>query len=61
MVQLEGLGKLTKFNDLIGTPVRHLPACSIAPQLSTLPRAPIITIIIIWVKECRSSNEIRLF
>jgi hypothetical protein len=30
MVQLEGLGKLKKFNDLIRTRTWNLPACSIA-------------------------------
>jgi hypothetical protein len=31
-MQLEGLDKLKKFNDLIGTRTRGLSACSIAPQ-----------------------------
>jgi hypothetical protein len=35
-VRLEGLGKLKKFNDLIGSQTRDLPACSIAPQSSML-------------------------
>jgi hypothetical protein len=39
-VRLEGLGQLKKFNELIGTRTRDLPACSIAPQLTTLPRTP---------------------
>jgi hypothetical protein len=39
-MQLEGLGKLKKFIDLIGTPTRNLPAYSIVPQTTTLPRAP---------------------
>jgi hypothetical protein len=30
-VQLEGLGKLKKFNNLIGTRTHDLPACSIVP------------------------------
>jgi hypothetical protein len=34
------LGEFKKFNDLVGTRTRDLPACSIAPQLSALPRAP---------------------
>jgi hypothetical protein len=38
MVRLEGFDKLKKFNDVIGTRARDLPACSIAPQQSTLPR-----------------------
>jgi hypothetical protein len=41
MERLEGLGKLKKFNDLIGTRARDLPACSTAPQPPTLPLAPI--------------------
>jgi hypothetical protein len=36
---LEGLDKLKKCNDLIGTPIRVLPACSRAPQPSTPLRA----------------------
>jgi hypothetical protein len=38
-VRLEGLGKLKK-NPLIGTRTCDLPACSIVPQPTTLPRAP---------------------
>jgi hypothetical protein len=37
---LEGLGQLKKSNDLIGDRIRDLPACSIVPQPTTLPRAP---------------------
>jgi hypothetical protein len=37
---MEGLGQLKKFSDLIGNRTRDLPACSIAPQPSTLPCAP---------------------
>jgi hypothetical protein len=40
MVLLEELGKLKKFNDLIGNQTRDLPACSIVPQLFW--RAPFI-------------------
>jgi hypothetical protein len=32
---------IEKSNDLIGNRTRDLPACSIVPQLTTLPRAPI--------------------
>jgi hypothetical protein len=39
MVLLEGLGKLKKFNDVIGTQTHDLPARSIVPQPSTLPHA----------------------
>jgi hypothetical protein len=31
---------IEKSNDLIGNRTRDLPACSIVPQLTTLPRAP---------------------
>jgi hypothetical protein len=41
MVQLEGLGKLKQFSDLIGTQTHDLPVYSIAPQPSTLPYAPL--------------------
>jgi hypothetical protein len=37
-VRLEGLGQLKKIH-LIGTRTRNLPACSIVPQPTTLPRA----------------------
>jgi hypothetical protein len=40
MVRLEGLGTFKTFNDFIGTRTRDLPASSIAPQPSTLPRVP---------------------
>jgi hypothetical protein len=36
---LEGLGKLKKSNNLIENRTRDLPACSIVPQPTTLPRA----------------------
>jgi hypothetical protein len=39
-VRLEGLGQLKQTNDLIGNGNRDLPACSIVPQKTTLPRAP---------------------
>jgi hypothetical protein len=47
-VQLEGLSKWKKIH-LIGTRTRDLPACSIVPQPTMLPRAPIIIIIIIII------------
>jgi hypothetical protein len=41
IVRLEGLGQLKKkSNELIGNWTRDLPACSIVPQPTTLPRAP---------------------
>jgi hypothetical protein len=38
-VRLEGLGKLKKFGDLIGTQTHYLPVCSIVSQPTTLPCA----------------------
>jgi hypothetical protein len=40
VVRLEGLGELKNLNDLIVNRTLGLPACSIVPQLTTLPRAP---------------------
>jgi hypothetical protein len=40
LMRMEGLGKLKKFSDLIESRTLDLPACRIAPQPSTLPRAP---------------------
>jgi hypothetical protein len=42
-VRLEGLGQLKKFH-LIGNRTSDLPACSIVPQPTTLPRAPYKTV-----------------
>jgi hypothetical protein len=36
-VRLEGLGKLKKANDFIGSRNRLLPICSVVPQPTTLP------------------------
>jgi hypothetical protein len=41
-MRLEGLGKLKKKIHLIGTRTRDLPACSIVPQPTTIPRATAI-------------------
>jgi hypothetical protein len=38
-VQLEGLGRLKKFNDLIGSQTDDFPVCSIVPRPTTLPHA----------------------
>jgi hypothetical protein len=38
ILRLELLGKLKKSNDLIGNRTRDLPACSIVPQPTKLPR-----------------------
>jgi hypothetical protein len=40
IVLLEGLGQLKKSSDLIGNRTRDLPACSMVPQPTTLPRTP---------------------
>jgi hypothetical protein len=42
-VRLEGLGKLKKSTSS-GTRTGDLPACSIVPQPTTLPRAPVLNI-----------------
>jgi hypothetical protein len=39
IVRLEGLGIFKKSNNLIGIRTRDLPACSIVPQPTALPRA----------------------
>jgi hypothetical protein len=49
IVRLEGLDQL-KIVHLIGTRTRDLPACSIVPQPTTLPRAPIFKVTIINFK-----------
>jgi hypothetical protein len=41
IVRLEVLGKLRKFNGLVGTRTRDRQACSIVPQSTTLPSAPL--------------------
>jgi hypothetical protein len=40
LVRLQGLGKLIKFDDLIRSETRNLPACSIVPQPTMLLHAP---------------------
>jgi hypothetical protein len=42
IVRLEGLGQSKRSSDLIGNRIRDLPACSIVPQPSMLPRPPFI-------------------
>jgi hypothetical protein len=39
IVQLEGIGQLKYFSDLIRNRTHDLPACSIVPQSTMLPRA----------------------
>jgi hypothetical protein len=41
ILRLERLGQFEKSNELIGNRTRYLPACSIVPQPTTLPRAPL--------------------
>jgi hypothetical protein len=40
-VRLEGSDQLKNPNGLVGNRTRDLPACSIVPQPTTLPHAPI--------------------
>jgi hypothetical protein len=40
IVRLEGLGQSKKKIHYLGTRTRYLPACTIVPQPTTLPRAP---------------------
>jgi hypothetical protein len=47
-VQLEGLGKLKKFDDLIKTRIRDLPACIIVPQPTMLQYDPTY-VLICWL------------
>jgi hypothetical protein len=42
IVRLKGLGQLKNPVTSSGTKLRDLPACSIAPQPTTLPRAPFV-------------------
>jgi hypothetical protein len=42
-MRFKGLGKLIKFDYLIGPRTRDLPASSIVPQPTTLPLAPVNT------------------
>jgi hypothetical protein len=41
IMRLEGLGQLKKSSDLIENQTRDLPACSLVPQPTTLPRVPV--------------------
>jgi hypothetical protein len=51
-VRLEGLGQLKKSNDLIRTQTRDLPACSIMPQPTKLPRAQLIHVLAYYLFLC---------
>jgi hypothetical protein len=55
MMQLEELGKLKKFKDVIRTRTRDLPACSIEPQLPTLPRT--LSFQVTWIKYVNNSKS----
>jgi hypothetical protein len=46
-VRLEELGQLKSFNDLNGNRIRHLPAFSVVPQSTTLPRAPAVILVVL--------------
>jgi hypothetical protein len=48
ILRLKVLGQLKKFNDLVGNRTRDLPACSMVPQPTTLPRAPFLFILSIY-------------
>jgi hypothetical protein len=51
-VRLEVLGKLKKSNELLRNRTGELPACSIVPQPTTLPDAPIqVTSTLICLRE----------
>jgi hypothetical protein len=54
IVRLEGLGKLKNSIYLNGNRTRDLPACRIQPQATTLPRAPVMTMVVanVFVWNC---------
>jgi hypothetical protein len=49
-----------KSNDLIGNRTRDLPACSIVPQPTTLPRAPVMKSLVKIAPSDRHSNHVPL-
>jgi hypothetical protein len=53
-VRLEELGKLKKSNDPIANQMRYLPACSIVPQPTALPRAPTLN----WVLQIKNKTPL---
>jgi hypothetical protein len=57
-VRLEGLGQLKKKIHLIGTRTRDLPACSIVPEPTTLPRAPQLYLYKIEINEMTTVRNI---
>jgi hypothetical protein len=60
-MRLEGFGKLKKkSNDFIGTRIRDIPDCSIAPQSSTLSRAPIMMVVGIELHNRFNSYTIKI-
>jgi hypothetical protein len=56
IVRLEGLGKLKKIH-VIGTRSRDLPACSVEPQPTTLPRAPQFSTKVTFIPNNSSGNR----
>jgi hypothetical protein len=58
IVRLEGLGQLKEIH-LIGTRTRDLPACSIVPQPTTLPRAPARQRCTLWYWSSHLSHFLR--
>jgi hypothetical protein len=55
-VRQEGLGQLKKISNLIGTRTVELPACSLAHQPSTIPRAPLLPFV--GIKAQLSCSEV---
>jgi hypothetical protein len=56
IVRLEVLGQFKKSNDLIGTWTSDLPACSVVPQSTTLPRATWLCSLTINISDSISST-----
>jgi hypothetical protein len=53
-VQLEGLGQMKESCDIIRNRTHNPPACSIVPQPTTLPRAPVLSVTNHITNICRS-------
>jgi hypothetical protein len=62
-MRLEVLGKLKKCNNLIGNRTLGLPACSIVPQPTALPRAPEVVSVFKKnaIKTCGSGSQLHAF
>jgi hypothetical protein len=52
---------IEKFSDLIGNLIRGLPACSIVPQPTTLPRVPIYILVLIYLFPLLGTPEVVVF